>query len=119
MNENSKAVKIWSVIALVNFILSFIPYLLVLGFGVDAAVNGFAFLTYEGYGLEAFTGAVFLIVYMFYPVPLFSLAYQICWLVRKKCKAVPLRKYILIWVGIYATLILIICIIGVPWLKYI
>ena len=119
MNENSKALKIWAVIALIVFILSFLPYLIVLGFGIDSAVNGFTFFTNTSYGLDAFASTVFFIVYLFYPIPLFSLAYQICWLVRKKCRAVPLRKYILVWAGIYAAMIIIICIIGVPWLDMI
>lgn len=120
MSDNSKALKIWTIIALVVFILSFVPYLIILGFGIDAAVNGFTFsATNTRYGSEAFASAVLFIVYLFYPIPLFSLAYQICWLVRKKCKAVPLKKYILIWAGIYAAMIVIICTIGVPWLDMI
>ena len=119
MKENSKALKIWTIIALIVFILSFVPYLIVLGFGIDSAINGFTFFMSTSYGLDAFTSTVFFVSVLIYPILLFCLAYQICWLVRKKCRAVPLKKYILIWAGIYAALIIIICIIGVPWLDMI
>ncbi len=119
MSENSKAVKIWSVIALVAFILSFVPYLLVLGFGIDAAVNGFTFFMSTSYGLDAFLSAVFFIVILFYPVPLFCLVYQICWLIRRKRKVMPLRTYIRNCAIVYIVLLVIICIIGVPWLDMI
>lgn len=119
MSEKSKAVKTGSVIALIAFILSFVPYLLILGFGIYSAVDGFTFFSQTSYGMDAFLTTVFFVVYLFYPVPLFCLVYQICWLIRRKHKAVPLKTYIRNCAIVYAVLLVIVCVIGVPWLDMI
>ncbi|MBQ8195137.1 MAG: hypothetical protein IJZ47_07190 [Oscillospiraceae bacterium] len=119
MSENSKAVRTGSVIALIAFILSFVPYLILLGFGIYAAVDGFTFFSQTSYGMDAFLTTVFFFTYLFYPVPLFCLVYQICWLIRRKHKTIPLKKYIRNCAIVYAVLLAIVCVIGVPWLDMI
>ena len=119
MSEKSKAVKTGSVIALIAFILSFVPYLILLGFGIYAAVDGFTFFSETSYGMDAFLATVFFITYLFYPVPLFCFVYQICWLIRRKLKSVPPKTYIRNCAIVYAVLLVIVCVIGVPWLDMI
>lgn len=82
------------------FIVSFLPYLLILLFGIISTFSGITFLFNTIYGFDAFIVSIFFIIYNFFffiPIIPICLIYQICYLLKnkiKKFKNIKLKKYI-------------------------
>lgn len=99
------------------FILSFIPYLLILIIGIKCAFNGITFIFNKVYGWEGFVLGVFsmLITFTLYiPIIPICLIFQIFYIFRKKIKIfknVNIKKYIkaCLIIGISLIVGLIVC----------
>lgn len=79
------------------FIVSFLPYAIVLLLGIIAAIVGVDFFG-KFYGMEAFLFIVAMFFSAFgFLIPLFAvcLFYQICYLLRMKLKNLSMKKYVI------------------------
>lgn len=83
------------------FIISFLPYLLILGYGAICMFTGVSFFFSTSYGFEAFIIGILPALYfstLVVPIVPVCAIYQICYLLRKKFKKTQIKKYIKICV---------------------
>jgi len=79
--------------------ISFLPYLLLLGYGIYSAIFGFTFFFSTSYGFDGFIGAITImgiIFFAYYPVIPVCMVYQLIYFLRKKVLADMENKKFLI-----------------------
>lgn len=98
------------------FIISFLPYLFILLYGIFHAFAGVSFFNSTGYGFEAFIITIFFMLYIFtleIPIIPICVIFEVCYIFRKKInifKNVGSKKYIRICciVGVLLVLSLVV-----------
>lgn len=70
-------------IAKIIFVISLMPYLILLLIGLWSTVFGFDFLFNRSYGIEAFILSIFIFGYCYYPILLICIVYQAIFLLIK------------------------------------
>lgn len=92
------------------FIISFLPYLLVLIYGIIRSFLGFPFLFTVIYGFDAFVFSIVYVLYTFTIIPVIPicLIFQVCYILKNKVKRfknINTKKYIKVC-GIIALILL-------------
>ncbi len=70
-------------IAKIIFLISLMPYLILLLFGLWSTVFGFSWFFSTSYGIDAFISSIFVYGYLFSPILLICIVYQAIYLLSK------------------------------------
>ena len=98
------------------FIISFLPYFLIILSGILCAFSGISFISTQIYGFDAFLLTIWFALYSFtleIPIIPICIIFQLCYILKtnvKKIKKINTKKYVTICLAIGLPLIIILTI---------